>query len=128
MRDIRLLSTPVIQVQVGTEETRTFYVHQGLLQFQSLFLLGLLRHRFRETEEGIIRLPEDDIQTFEAFVQWLYTGECDFSAISEADGMDLTLTVQRLQPITGGGSSRFPFLFERATHPAQLRAASPYII
>jgi hypothetical protein len=90
---LRLLTTPIINVQVGTEEPKLFSIHQGLLSAHSRFFRGLLRHDFSEMEEGVVKLPKDDVKTFAMFAQWLYTGESGSGEIaaSETELSDLEI-------------------------------------
>jgi hypothetical protein len=61
-------------VLVGPGE-KTFYVHTSLLNKSPFFRAALQKDRFKEGEEQVIRLPEDDVPPFKCFFEWLYQGE-----------------------------------------------------
>lgn len=47
-------------------------VHANLLCQNSPFFRGALAHEWREKRENLIRLPKDDIETFDTYCAWLY--------------------------------------------------------
>lgn len=63
----------MVQVEVGPEE-RKFTLHKGLLCAFSSYFKAALEGGFKEAEEQVIRLPEDDVKVFERFQLWIYTG------------------------------------------------------
>ena len=59
-------------VLVGPERQK-FGFHRGILcQYSSFFRAALLGN-FREAEEGLVVLPDDDPSTFKIFNTWLYS-------------------------------------------------------
>ncbi|KAF3007879.1 hypothetical protein E8E13_010949 [Curvularia kusanoi] len=58
-------------VLVG-EERKRFIVHKDLLTYHSEFFRSALSGNFKEAAEQTVPLPEDDPDTFEFFVHWLY--------------------------------------------------------
>ncbi|KAI9834991.1 MAG: hypothetical protein M1819_002714 [Sarea resinae] len=52
-----------------------FVIHTGLLTLRSEFFAAALseRHGFKEAIEKVVKLPEERIENFEYFIQWLYT-------------------------------------------------------
>ncbi|WEW56716.1 hypothetical protein PRK78_002165 [Emydomyces testavorans] len=114
----KFLTTPILNIQVGTDEREVFLIHQGLLTAHSGFFRGLLRHNLREKEEGIVKLPEDDVKTFAMFAQWLYTGDCasDEIAASETKSPDLEIELplrdlSSVKTETDDETFNFPLLF-----------------
>lgn len=86
------LTSPTVRVRVGTDDDvseQYFYVHVDLLTSRSHFFANALRdyakfdednkntgsNMWREGDEGIIRLPEDEPDIFAIYVQFLYTGK-----------------------------------------------------
>ena len=62
-------------VKVGSGVThKAFTLHKGLLCHYSAYFEAALNGKFAEAENGKIDLPEEDVDTFERFVFWLYTG------------------------------------------------------
>jgi hypothetical protein len=59
-------------VIVGEEEA-SFYVHRNVICESSSFFKAALNGTFKESAEGKVILPEDDPDTFERFLQWIYT-------------------------------------------------------
>lgn len=65
-----------VTIFVGSEKTR-FEVHQDQLCEASKFFKAAFTSQYKESSEKTIDLPEDDIDTFDLFVQWLYEHQCD---------------------------------------------------
>lgn len=61
---------------VGSEKTR-FDVHQDQLCEVSKFFKAAFTSQYKESSEKTIDLPEDDGDTVDLFVQWLYEHECN---------------------------------------------------
>ena len=59
---------------VGPDERR-FDVHKELLCSVSDFFSAALDGGFQESEAGVVKLPEQDVKTFQYFMHWLYTGK-----------------------------------------------------
>ncbi|OJD35418.1 btb poz domain protein [Diplodia corticola] len=64
----------VVKVVVGKgERSEELEFHQGLLcAASSYFEAGFKKGRFKEGNEGVIRLEEDDVDTVKRFKEWLY--------------------------------------------------------
>ena len=58
-----------IKVYSGANQ-KSFLLHQGLLHHYSGYFTTV--ERIIEAKTGTVKLPEQDIQTFERFVLWLY--------------------------------------------------------
>ncbi|KAI9879186.1 MAG: hypothetical protein M1830_009261, partial [Pleopsidium flavum] len=67
----RFLYRTVVKVLVGSEE-KAFDLHKELLCSTSKFFAAAFGGRFKEAEVGVIKLPEQKVETFEYFVHWLY--------------------------------------------------------
>lgn len=75
--------SPTIEVLVGPTE-EAFYVHKILLVSRSPFFKAALTGGWKEAKDGIVRLPEADVQSFEWFVYYLYTGQLNLKAIEDS--------------------------------------------
>lgn len=64
-----------MKVTVGTGTTlKTWYLHRGLLTKHTSFFRGALAPgHFAESLSNTVTLPAHDNESFEVFVQWLYT-------------------------------------------------------
>lgn len=51
-----------------------FNVHKHLLCHHSPFFEGALKPAFKEGQENIVTLPEEEAYVFSVFLHWLYTG------------------------------------------------------
>lgn len=61
---------------VGTAAvTKTWHLPKELLTNSSPFFAAALNGSFAEAKSKIVSLPEDSINAFEMFIQWLYVGE-----------------------------------------------------
>ena len=63
----------IVTVIVG-EKKRVFKIHKNLLCSSSEFFKATLDGKFKEAEEREINLEEEDPQTFERVVLWIYSG------------------------------------------------------
>lgn len=77
----------VITITVGESEAR-FQAHKDLLCQRSPFFNGALTRDFKEASENAVTLPEDDPDTFERFLQWVYSGTYVLSGIGTDDEVD----------------------------------------
>lgn len=55
--------------------TKTWHLPKELLTNSSPFFAAALNGSFAEAKSKIVSLPEDSIDAFEIFIQWLYVGE-----------------------------------------------------
>jgi hypothetical protein len=64
----------VIQVTVGEgDKLQTFHVHEDLLTARSPFFKKALSGNWKEAQDRLVKLPEDDPVTFQRYVHLLYT-------------------------------------------------------
>lgn len=80
----RMLCSPIITVLVGQSQ-KNFHIHQELLCHHSLFFRHMLRSaQFPESQDNVVKLPEDDVTSFSVFAEYVYIeNQCDTSAILE---------------------------------------------
>jgi hypothetical protein len=68
------LVSPCIEVHVGKEESfKKYIVHTGLVTEWSEFFARALNGQWKESDENITTLPEDDQEVFELYLQLIYT-------------------------------------------------------
>jgi len=60
--------------RVGKYNARDFLIHESLVAPRSEFVRLALKGEWKEARERIILLPEDNIDAFDLYQQWLYTG------------------------------------------------------
>ncbi|KAF2086281.1 hypothetical protein K490DRAFT_16916, partial [Saccharata proteae CBS 121410] len=68
--------TTISTVVVGPSETQ-FLIHRELLSHHSPFFAAALNGTFAEGLSQNIKLPAEDVATFELFIHWAYTGNLD---------------------------------------------------
>ena len=84
----------MIHIVVGDPEAvRDFYIHEVLLTTRSKFFERAMRKGWKEAEHKLVKLPEDDPETFALYEQIVYTSRIpllDFTgsraSTSEVDG------------------------------------------
>ena len=64
-------NNPIVTLDVGPDK-HTFHVHQELLFKSSPVFKAAFSGECRESSEHCMALPEDDPETVERFMQWLY--------------------------------------------------------
>ena len=62
----------IVFVHVGPEQKR-YHVHKGLLYSRSGYFEAALMGNFREAEDQVVTLDDEDPETFRTFNAWLYT-------------------------------------------------------
>ncbi|KAF2129932.1 hypothetical protein P153DRAFT_356604 [Dothidotthia symphoricarpi CBS 119687] len=66
----------IVRVEVGVDDHfKVFTVHAEFLTARSLFFKKALSGGWKEAEERIVRLPEDDTDTFILYLHYLYKSE-----------------------------------------------------
>ncbi|EXJ63002.1 hypothetical protein A1O7_03446 [Cladophialophora yegresii CBS 114405] len=96
--------TAVVTVVVGLSPERCWVVHEQLLTSASRFVKTALTPGFRESEERTIRLPEEDPDVFDLFVNYLYTSTT--GGLSLDMRLRLYVLADRLQAVVLGDSIR----------------------
>jgi hypothetical protein len=69
--DARLMGSETIKVFVGRKR-KEFSIHKKLICQASKFFNDAFTGAFKEGQEGIMYMPEDDPDVFSCFVEWLY--------------------------------------------------------
>lgn len=49
-----------------------FYIHKNLLCNRSSYFRACFDGKFKEAEDNVFNLPDDDVEAFKLFVDWLY--------------------------------------------------------
>ncbi|KAF7188868.1 hypothetical protein HII31_09791 [Pseudocercospora fuligena] len=64
----------IIRLKVGKDE-QVFEIYKGIMKFYSGYFRSAIENiengRFKEAEENIITLPEEEPETFKLFKDWL---------------------------------------------------------
>ncbi|KAF2112097.1 hypothetical protein BDV96DRAFT_169024 [Lophiotrema nucula] len=69
-------NTPVITIIAGRDDsTGEFSMHRGLLCFHSEYFRNMLNGGFKERGSTSLIIQEVDVETFQLFFDWAYTGE-----------------------------------------------------
>ncbi|KAM3421531.1 hypothetical protein BST61_g1920 [Cercospora zeina] len=80
----RRFTSAIITVAVGQGELPVeFHVHEDLLREHSGFFEAALNGQWKEAQERKIKLPEDNPDVVDVYVQWLYGGKIE-AAVPEA--------------------------------------------
>ena len=72
----RLDFTDTLTVLVGQDE-KPFLVHTAYICKTSGFFAKAYSHGWKEDRERIVRLPEADVELFQAYLYWTYTGNLE---------------------------------------------------
>ncbi|KAK4540190.1 hypothetical protein LTR36_009688 [Oleoguttula mirabilis] len=68
----------IIVVIVGEgSDSKSFSVHKGVACFHSGFFRAATKSCYKEGKEGVIELPDEEVDVVEQFVKWLYTRQVD---------------------------------------------------
>ncbi|KAK3707249.1 hypothetical protein LTR37_012250 [Vermiconidia calcicola] len=78
-------SNNLITVLVGSAE-KEFLVHQATICRNSPFFEAACSREWKEGQDRVVRLPEVEVQAFDVYVHWAYTGEIDMSLMPEPKG------------------------------------------
>lgn len=79
----RVCYVDTIQVLIGEEEF-CFIVHKEVLVRSSKFFQAACNGSFKEATEKTTRLPDLDVDTFQAYVHWAYAGDISLMTSEEA--------------------------------------------
>lgn len=67
-----LKGEPVVTLYVGNDR-EVFYIHRNLLCNASPVFKAAFAGKFRESSELSMELPDEDVDSLNRLVQWLYT-------------------------------------------------------
>ncbi|KAK5717200.1 hypothetical protein LTR15_009089 [Elasticomyces elasticus] len=81
--------TDIITVLVGTEQCR-FIVHKDALTIKSPFFNAACGREWIEGQEKIVRLPEQDAETFRVYLRWVYGDTLEMTLMKEPPGYAVT--------------------------------------
>ncbi|KAK4896983.1 hypothetical protein LTR27_005230 [Elasticomyces elasticus] len=70
-----------IKVEIGITKA-PFTLHRGVVGYYSGYFEAAMKNTFREGQEGVIKLPTEEVVVFEQFVRWLYTRKLPESPVS----------------------------------------------
>lgn len=79
------LTGPTINVVVGNSK-EDFRVHEAMIRSSSPFFEKALAGPWKEASQRLVKLPEDEPQTFALYINWLYSGK--IPAHSQAPEID----------------------------------------
>ena len=76
----------VVEISVGEGgDARSFWIYKDLICFRSPFFENALSHNWKESEDNVIRLPEDEPEIFDLYVQVLFTGKIPVGEVMSID-------------------------------------------
>lgn len=62
----------LVRIEVGSdEEKQAFDVYHGVLCFYSGFFKAALNGRWKESQDQVVQLPEDDPKLFQLLTHWV---------------------------------------------------------
>lgn len=80
-----MVSSPVVKIYVGPGAV-CFSLPKDLLSHYSTFFRAAIEHGFKEAEEGVFKLPEDEPEHFAVFREYIYNGTAvKFEPKADAD-------------------------------------------
>ncbi|KAL8859473.1 MAG: hypothetical protein Q9178_004151 [Gyalolechia marmorata] len=71
---LRQLVDEIVTIKLEPSN-KTFYIHKGLLCHHSSVFRTMMEHDWKEKQEGIVTLKDEDPETFQRFMLWLYFGK-----------------------------------------------------
>lgn len=85
---IRLDMAETFQVSVG-EQGKDFVMHKHIATCRSPFSKAALTHDWKKAHEKRILLPDCELETFEGYLQWVYTSEIIFCSAPRKQPLEL---------------------------------------
>lgn len=82
-----LRNVPTIKVMVGASQD-PFHLHKDIFCEVSSFFRAALTGAFREANDQTVSLLEEDLDTFEKFVQWVYTKSFTLASADAPEEME----------------------------------------
>lgn len=75
------MGTELVEIQVGKgDKMKSFSVHKKLLCERISFFQKMFAWGGTETKDNVARLPEDQPQSFDVLLSWLYSGKLRYFA------------------------------------------------
>lgn len=71
----RITGNTIVVIVGQRENSRSFFIHCNLICTFSPFFNAACSGFWKESQESVVKLPEDYPEIFELYVKWLYTGE-----------------------------------------------------
>ncbi|KAF1984040.1 hypothetical protein K402DRAFT_465431 [Aulographum hederae CBS 113979] len=71
--------TRPLEILVGASRT-AFYIHESLICGSSEFFKNAMNRDWKESQERSVPLPDDDVEIFDLYSKWLYTGTITYVA------------------------------------------------
>ena len=78
----------IFQVSVG-EHGKTFVMHKDIAIRHSSFFKAALSHDWKEAQEKQISLRDCELEIFEGYLQWVYTGEVAYCSEGYKQALEL---------------------------------------
>jgi hypothetical protein len=89
-----------IHIEVGTiTDSKSYMIHGAFLTSRSLFFKKALSDDWKETPERIVKLPEDETDTFELYLHCVYNQEINldpYSLLKDYVGHEARLELAKL--------------------------------
>ncbi|KAF2178126.1 hypothetical protein K469DRAFT_695762 [Zopfia rhizophila CBS 207.26] len=60
-------------IMINVANKKSFQIHKSLLTYRSEYFRGALEGSFKESQDRKLDLPDVSVETFEIFVDWLYS-------------------------------------------------------
>ncbi|KAF2660742.1 hypothetical protein K491DRAFT_674661 [Lophiostoma macrostomum CBS 122681] len=91
--EVPRLGRSIIEVRVGKDtKARPFTIHKELITSRSKFFANALKGSWRESKDNVVKLPEDDVDTFDLYVNLLYFGSIHIPEAGATAQREETLT------------------------------------
>ncbi|KAG9204588.1 hypothetical protein G6514_000372 [Epicoccum nigrum] len=72
----RMKFDDLVHVEVGTgENSKAYAIYSSTLTTRSLFFQKALSGPWKEIEERVVHLPEDDVRAFDLYIHYIYNNE-----------------------------------------------------
>lgn len=96
-------------------------LHKNLVCRYSSFFKAACKGGFREAESNEIKLPDDESETFDNFVQWLYTRDFEHQK-TESGGLDWVCILDTYVLADKLGAPKFSnYVMNLMVHEAEMR-------
>ncbi|OSS46307.1 hypothetical protein B5807_08387 [Epicoccum nigrum] len=93
----RMKFDDLVHVEVGTgENSKAYAIYSSTLTTRSLFFRKALSGPWKEIEERVVHLPEDDVRAFDLYLHYIYNKEFTCSPSDDQYGEEERGTLVRL--------------------------------